>query len=106
MEILFRETKKLTFVGTVNSQIVGHAQLYDYTETVLGLYGLWLTERSKSQVDYTEFAEAFFSYLKSLGYTKLFMVTEDMEDGEKLSFQLEERDNSGWYPKYIYCRTL
>lgn len=110
MEILFsmaeNEQSGLVFDGTVNGKVIGHAQMYPYEETVLGLDALWLTDGGKETVDYSEFAEAFFSHLKGLGYTKLFLVTEDMEFGEHLSFQLEERDNSGWYPKYIYCRIL
>ncbi len=110
MEILFSRAQhtasELLFDGAVNGKVIGHAQLYPYSETVLGLNGLWLTDSGKELLEYSKFAEAFFSYLKGLGYTKLFLITEDLEFGEKLSFQLEEWDNSGWYPKYIYIRTL
>lgn len=109
MKILFNETEhtsKLAFVGIVNNEIAGYAQLYYRAGTILELCGLWLTDYGKSQLDYHAFAEAFFKHLKCLGYTKLYMETDDMEDGERLSFQLQERDNSGWHPKYIYYRIL
>ena len=110
MDILFEveEQNKYgkSFVGIAEEVPVGHARIHYRGEHVAELTGIWLMDKESGKPSLEEFAEAFFRYLKNQGYTELWMESEYMDDGEALGFRLEDRDISGWYPKYISCREL
>lgn len=94
------------FAGIAEEATVGHVRIYRRGEHAAELAAIWLEDKEGGKLGIREFAEAFFAYLKELGYTELWMQSEDMDDGDHLGFCLEERDNSGWYPKYFFLRKL
>lgn len=94
------------FVGLVQEVPVGHVRLYSRGEHVAELAAIWLADKEGEKLTIREFAEAFYGHLRNLGYTELWMQSEDMDGGDGLGFRLEERDNSGWYPKYYFRREL
>ena len=110
MDILFQVEERtefgMGFVGIAEGAPVGHVRVYCRGEHVAELAAIWLVDREKGNINLREFAESFFRYLKGQGYTEIWMQSEDMDDGDDLDFRLEERDNSGWYPKYFFLRKL
>lgn len=110
MDILFEVEKQNQFgmelVGIAEEVPVGHVMLHYRGEHALELRAIWLEDKESENPGIQEFAEAFFRHLKNQGYTELWMVSEDMDDGDAFGFRLEERDNSGWYPKYYFHREL
>lgn len=110
MDILFEVEERtelgVGFVGIAEDVTMGHVRIYRRGEHVAELAAIWLVDREKGNLNLREFAETFFGYLKGQGYTEIWMQSEDMDGGDDLGFRLEERDNSGWYPKYFFRREL
>lgn len=58
---------------------------------------------------YEEMLELVFAFLRQRGVAEVetWVYSEEMEWCEKkMGFQLTERDNAGWEPKYMYIRKL
>ncbi len=110
MDILFEmEGQKefnIGYIGTVEGIPVGHALLFQRSEHVGQLFEISIEDKDDGKLSLQEFAEAFFRYLKTQGYTELWMDSRDMDRENPLGFQLEDWDNSGWYPKYYFRREL
>mgnify|MGYP002510529249 CR=1 FL=1 len=110
MDILFEVEEQtelgVGFVGIAEDIPVGHVRIYRRGKHVAELAAIWLVDKEGGKPGIREFAEAFFAYLKEQGYTELWMQSEDMDEGDDFGFRLEERDNSGWYPKYLFLRKL
>ena len=92
--------------GSGEGPVIGYGRLAHYKGRVTEVYDLWLTEEGKALIGLREFAEEFFAYLKKQGYEELCMISEDIDFGYQFGFSLEERDASGWYPKYEFRRKL
>ena len=110
MDIMFQVEEQtelgMGFVGIAEETPVGHVRIYRRGEQAAELAALWLVDKEGGKPGIREFAEAFFGYMKGLGYTELWMQSEDMDEGDDFGFRLEEWDNSGWYPKYSFLRKL
>ncbi len=110
MDILFKVEEQREYVtcyaGTVEGVPVGHALLFQRSEHVGQLFEISIVDKDGGKLSLQEFAEVFFRYLKTQGYTELWMDSGDMDSENSLGFQLEDWDNSGWYPKYYFCRRL
>ena len=110
MDILFEMTEQTeyrsTYTGTLDGEVIGRAVIvkYQFDEALIALRFLYLEGKGKGLMSRREFTDLFVAHLKSLGYTGLYMETLDMEEGYELGFQVLERDNSGWYPKYLCHR--
>lgn len=92
--------------GSGEDLVIGYGRLAHYKGRITEVYDLWLTEEGKEVIGLREFAEEFFAYLKKQGYEELCMISEDIDFGQQFGFSLEERDASGWYPKYEFRRKL
>lgn len=110
MEIIFKEIRRdqytVTYTGIVDGEEAGYVDLLHHSRPMLELTRLWLTKRGQEVTRKKEFLDAFCAYLKEQGHTELRLESEEDELESWWGFRLEERDNSGWYPKYSFRRKL
>lgn len=110
MDILFEVEEQtefgMGFLGIAEGVPVGHVRIYGCGEHVTEMTAIWLVDKKGGNISIREFAETFFGYLKGQGYKEVWMRSEDIDEGDDFGFRLEEWDNSGWYPKYLFRREL
>ena len=94
------------YIAVADGVAVGKARVRHCYEAVWEIRWLYQTDEGKAKMDFAEYADAFFAFMKSKGCTEV--IIENDEDELKFlpGFELYDRDNSGWYPRYYFRREL